>query len=549
MTNNIKLLQSLIEKNHLDAVIITSSDEYNSEYTAGYAKRLQFLTGFSGSNGTLLLTKSRKILFTDGRYLLQAKLETQGLEIMDLTKCSVINFISENLKDHVITLNPWLHTESEIIEYNKKNININLFEQNLVDEIWEGQEERPNSQIFSVEEFAGKKSSVKIAELIGIMDADAILLTSSASICWLLNIRASDIPYNPVMLGYLILLRDYSYHLFRKNDGLFEMLDSLAGKKIILDPRKTQSIFTKYLEEKNIQIIRRDDPVDLPKACKNKVEVANARIAHLRDGAALCKFMHFFANNKEVLSEYQVAEKLYEFRSSGQDFVTESFAPIVGFCENSSVIHYHPNARDSKLIEGNGVLLIDSGGQYLQGTTDVTRVIAVGDVLGDDIRKYTLVLKAHIALATIIFPRKTNGAQLDGITRANLWREMMDYPHGTGHGVGSFLNVHEGPQSISKRNLIDIEPGMIISNEPGYYQEGASGFRIENLMVVEEYKDGFLKFSNLTMVPYEERLIDRSMLTPSEIAYIDAYHREVYANLAELVDEDVREFLRKVCLG
>jgi Xaa-Pro aminopeptidase len=507
---------------------------------------LEWLTGFTGSNGIAVILSDKAALFTDGRYLLQAAQEVDNAlyKIFDMSTHSLVEYAGEL----VIGYDPFLHSSSQISNFkNSKPC------PNLIDIIWLNQPARPTTPIFQYpEKFAGQKAEEKIkliAQKLVEQNVDACLITELDSICWLLNVRANDVPYNPIMLAYAIIHREGRVDVFSDREPYLPMaelgqyLDQLQGKKVLVDPRTAPIWF----ENKLKNIIKGDNPCILPKACKNNVEVAMAKEIHAIDGVALSRFLYWLDSNQLEISELDVADKLLELRQQNSAFIYPSFATIAGFAEHGAIIHYHPTTKTNKIISGNGLLLVDSGGQYYGGTTDVTRTIAIGEPTEEQKYYFTLVLKGHLKLAMARVPKNTTGAQLDLLARNALWNQGADYPHGTGHGVGNCLNVHEGPQSIS-RNAHDVKlkPGMIFSNEPGYYKEGEYGIRIESLLVVEE--DGeFNKFHTLTLAPIDPNLIRWELLDYFEKKWLYDYHLAIAKTLPGYYpDEGFSKWLDKV---
>jgi Xaa-Pro aminopeptidase len=401
-------------------------------------------------------------------------------------------------------------------------------------------------------------------------DVDACIIAAPDSICWLLNIRGNDIPTTPFVLSYAIINKSGKVALFVDKDRVSEKvadhlgdnvevasvgtlkkaIKSLKNKKIWIDPASAPYWFFEHL--KKHKLVRLGDPCQLPKACKNKVEIQGSYEAHVIDGAAVTSFLHWLDTTKEKVSEITAADKLLEFRAKNKPFIEPSFATIAGFESNGAIVHYHASEETSKELKGSGLFLLDSGGQYLSGTTDITRTIAIGTPTKEQKHNFTLVLKGHIALANAVFPVGTSGSQLDILARQYLWQEGHDFDHGTGHGVGSYLSVHEGPQRISKMpNNVALQVGMIISNEPGFYKEGKYGIRIENLVTVVErhdLKEGgrkFLGLDTITRAPIDMRMVEESLLTDDERRWLTAYHKKVVEDLTPHLEKDVVGWLKK----
>lgn len=569
MPTNLKKLQQQLKKLKIAAFIVPSNDEFQSEFTPAYAQRLTWLTGFTGSAGTAVVLCNKAAFFTDGRYTLQAKTQvSDDFEKYNIADKKPWQWLKENIKkENVIGVDPWLHTKSNIKHYLEITDKI-LPVLNPIDLIWEDRPlQKPSVAKIHMLKYAGEKPDSKIKKITAILkekEADACILTSPDSICWLLNIRGNDIPNSPILLCYAIIYAKGNIELIIDKDCIDKKVKAHLGSKvkITLPENLKQSI--KYLDNKPILldpatspvwffnnlkksvIIEGDDPCLLLKACKNNVEIAGTIEAHIIDGAAVTKFLCWINENhaKEKITETSIDKKLIEFRSQSELFQQTSFDTIAGFKENGAIVHYRASEKTSKTVSGNGVMLVDSGGQYLNGTTDITRTFAIGEPTKEQMRNFTLVLKGHIALATAIFPEGTTGSQLDILARKHLWDNGLDYDHGTGHGVGSYLNVHEGPHRISKMpNTIALKVGMIVSNEPGYYKSGEYGIRIENLVLVRQYSKGFLCFETITKAPIDKKLIDESIMTDSEKKWLDAYHKQVKKELSPLLDGKTKKWL------
>ena len=534
----LKLLQKKLKEQSLDGFIIPSNDEFMGEYVPDSAKRLEFITGFTGSAGTALIMQNQQIFFTDGRYTLQAKAELHNFEIYNNSEFCLGQWLYENAKGKKIGYDPKLHILQSTRMY--KGINIVTVEQNPIDEIWQDRPLPPHSQVrLHPLKYAGVSSADKrtqIAKQIAARGSDLAVLTAPDSICWLLNIRGNDVPYTPFILAYAIIYKsgEVDYYIdksrvkgkidanIKSPEKLATDLAKLKGKKVLLDPA-SPAWFANQLQ--NSTIIECADLCTLPKACKNAKEIEGMHQAHIRDGKAVTNFLKWLEKNQDI-TEIEVAEKLESFRKKSPLYLEPSFATIAGSAANGAIVHYHATPKTNKKLERNSLLLIDSGGQYLDGTTDITRTVAIGKPTAEMKRNFTLVLKGHIALAKAVFPKGTRGSQLDALARQHLWQNGLDYDHGTGHGVGSYLSVHEGPQHISKRGGDAIlEVGMILSNEPGYYKTGEYGIRIESLLVVKEVSKGFLGFETLTKAPIDKKLIDIKLLNKEEKIWLKEYHQ------------------------
>jgi len=556
-------LRKLFDQYQVSGYIIPSNDEYMSEYTPECFNRLKYITGFTGSNGIAIICKNTALLFTDGRYLEQSKrqLDLNIFQIFDLIELK--NF----LHDGILGYDPKLFTTTKL-----KSLppSISKLSPNLVDLIWFDRSAKPSSLVYiHKQEFAGESHNNKITKCRDILIkhyAEMLIITAPDSICWLLNIRAADILFAPLMLSRAVLTKDKLYlfidpsrisiEILTKRPEIivlpeeqFENILLINNGKILVDENQASSFIMDLLKDKIIEKVT--DPCQLFKACKNEVEIRHAVNSHINDAVALCEFFSYLSSltNIQDFSEYDLGIKLTEFRSQQHDYVSDSFSTICGFQENGAVIHYKAEKDNSKKIVGSGLLLIDSGGQYKGCTTDVTRVITIGAPTDEQKKRYTQVLKGHIALASIKFPNDVvTGANLDVLARQFLWQDNIDYLHGTGHGVGSFLSVHEGPQNISLRSNVILKEGMILSNEPGYYKAGEFGIRIENLMYIKrnESNDNYLEFSTLTLVPYEKALIDYNQLNTNEINYITQYNQKINQLVYPLLSEAAKKWLLNI---
>lgn len=529
----IRKLRGSFNNYNIDCYLIPSNDEFQSEYVPEHLNRLNFITGFSGSNGLAIITKAAALFFTDGRYLLQAAQELSG------------NFEVHNIIDL------FKHIPKGKIGYDPKLYNVNAIARykdydlvpcdNLVDLIWDDKPIQKSSEVFDYPlEYAGQSSSNKrkaIQNHLIEKQIDALIITDSSSICWLLNIRAHDVECNPILLSFLIFHQDGSIELFSNAKDSYsleefpERLKLLKNKQIQIDPNSASIWLKNQLDNP----IFAEDPCLLSKACKNDIEIEKAKEIHVIDGVAVTKLLYWLDTSEEEKDELSISFKLLEFRKESDLFIYPSFTSISAFAEAGAIIHYSPNDKTNKALSGNGLFLLDSGGQYYGGTTDITRVIPIGEATHQQKIDFTLVLKGHIALANAVFLEGTSGAELDVLARQFLWKAGKNYAHGTGHGVGNALCVHEGPQGISKYNKVPLKPGMILSNEPGYYKDGEYGIRIENLMVVKDLNNGYLAFETLTLAPIDKRLILSGMLSDEEKQWLNDYHQRVYQKLSPLL--------------
>jgi Xaa-Pro aminopeptidase len=577
------LLREKLAAGGLAGFIVPRADEHQGEYVPLRGQRLAWLTGFTGSAGAAVVLKDRAAIFVDGRYTLQAgaQVDTKLFEIHHLIEEPPAAWLAEAAaKGDVIGYDPWLHTPQEVERLRagveRAGASLRAVETNPLDQAWGGRPAAPLAPVFAQpDEFAGETAADKRARIGNALAGDgaaAAVLTMPESIAWLLNIRGGDVPHTPLPLSFAILKTDGAVTLFidrRKltpgldrhlgnavtieaPDRLGAALDALAREgQVQVDPATAASWVFDRLGKAGAQIHRAADPCMLPKACKNKVELAGTREAHRRDGAAVTRFLAWLAREapKGGLTEIAASDRLEAFRKEGRYFRDLSFPTISGAGSNGAIVHYRASPETEKRLDPGTLYLLDSGAQYLDGTTDITRTIAIGAPSGEMRENFTRVLKGHIALATARFPKGTTGSQLDGFARRALWQAGLDYDHGTGHGVGSYLSVHEGPQRISKApNAQALLPGMIVSNEPGYYKTGAYGIRIENLIVVQPEKIDsaereMLCFETITLAPIDRNLVARELLDRDEAAWLDAYHARVKETIGPLVDGETRAWL------
>jgi Xaa-Pro aminopeptidase len=579
--DKVKALRAQMKKYGVQGFIIPSSDEFQGEYVPAHARRLKWLTDFDGSAGAAVVLEKKAAFFTDGRYTLQAATQLEGkpFTIFNSGSKPFPTWLKEEAKG-VVGYDPWLHTPSQV-RWMKRFADEGDFKlkpvPNLVDACWKDQP-RPGMKpaLVHEERYSGKPSADKRKDLVGLLkekNAAAVLLTAPDSICWLLNIRGQDVPRTPFLLSYAIVYATGRVVLFvptkkitkevRKHLGpavqikLLEekaILSELAqtkGKVVLADPSGAASWFFDALKKVGARIQEGEDPCLLPKAMKNPVELAGMRRAHERDAAAVIKLLAWLEKEtrKGELTELDVVKKLEDFRRESDMLKDLSFDTIAGFGPNGAIVHYRATEKTNRAIKPGSLLLLDSGGQYPDGTTDITRTVAIGKPKPKHREHFTRVLKGHIRLARARFPEGTTGGQLDALARFSLWQAGLDYDHGTGHGVGSYLSVHEGPQRISKGGTAPLKEGMIISNEPGYYEEGSHGIRIESLVAVKESRTGdgkkFLDFETITLVPLDRRLVDKKMMNMIEIRWLNLYHKRVYETLAARLPRPARLWLRK----
>lgn len=561
-------LKSLLKHNKINGYIVPSNDEYMSEYTPDYAKRLEYITGFTGTNGIALIFEDCNLFFTDGRYLQRSRqeLDIDIFKIFDLQDLGGFNWQSFEVGNNsVVGYDPKLLTSKKLEIFSK--LRLQPLTGNLIDQVWHNQPSKPESNVYLYTvEFAGASYEDKINMCRAVLikdNAQAIIITAADSICWLLNLRANDIQHTPLMLSLAILTKDHVY-LFTNidridqgikdnraavtilpEDQLTQYLLNIEGK-ILVDENFASIFIMDLLANKEIQKI--NDPCQLLKACKNTIEIQHTINSHIKDAVAVCEFLAQVEDTiwLENKTEHDLSIELTRLRAKQDGYIMDSFPAICGFKENSAIIHYCAQKSKAKSLTGNGILLIDSGGQYMGATTDITRTISIGVPTNEQRKRYTQVLKGHIALSSIKFPMNITGSNLDVLARQFLWKDYNDYGHGTGHGVGSFLGVHEGPQNINLRNNIILQPGMVVSNEPGYYLPGKFGIRIENLMYVKktDHPD-YLEFETLSLVPYARDLIDYEMLTFEEVSYIKKYYKNIYAQIYHLLSKNAKGWLVK----
>jgi len=576
-------LRAELDRRKLDGFIVPRADEHQGEYVPKRAERLAWLTSFTGSAGAAIVLKNKAAVFVDGRYTLQVRQQTDtGLfDPRDLVGEGLGTWIENNLpSDAKLGYDPWLHTQASIealkISAEKAGGTLVACETNPIDAVWVDQPPAPVARaVPHAIELAGEAAESKrmrVAEEIKRLGADAAVITMPDSICWLLNMRGGDVPHTPFALSFAILNADGSTDLFmdprksspelarhlgnavrlRRPDEFESGLASLARKTVTADPLTGASAVFDRLRSAGARIRAVPDPCQLPKACKNAVEIEGTRKAHIRDGAALTRFLAWISREgpTERLTEIDAAMKLEEFRRGTGTLIDLSFDSIAGAGENGAVVHYRVTKSTNRPIRRDEMFLIDSGAQYPDGTTDVTRTLIVGAPTEEMRDRFTRVLKGHISLATVRFPEGTTGAAIDAFARRSLWEAGLDYDHGTGHGVGSFLSVHEGPQNISKRPVLQtLKPGMICSNEPGYYKTGAYGIRIENLVVVTPAKDiaggerKMMEFETITLAPIDLNLVEPKLLSDEEREWLNAYHSRVRDVIAPKVDGETSAWL------
>lgn len=582
---HLPLLRARMAEQGLDGFLVPHEDEHQNEYLPEANERLAWISGFTGSAGAAVVLSDRAAIFTDGRYTVQVRAQTDGdlFERVDLA--ALPDWLEGAPAGSVIGYDPRLHSPDALSVLRRAVLKaggeLKAVEANPMDLAWgDDRPAQPSAPVAPHEDrYAGESHADKrtrIGRAVAEAGADVVLLTAPASIAWLFNIRGGDVIRTPLPLAQAILEADGRARLFldpRKvtnelpgwlgdavsiedPDGLPIALDALSGRRVLIDPGVSSAWFFERLQAAGAQVVRGQDPCAVLRAAKNPVEIEGSRRAHIRDGAALSRFLHWVDTvaQETLPDEREVVEALERFREETGALKDLSFDTIAGAGPNGALPHYKPVGSSIRRMERGSLLLVDGGGQYLDGTTDVTRTVAVGEPTADQRRMFTLVLKSHIAMAMVRFPEGTSGRQLDAVARAPMWAAGLDYDHGTGHGVGSYLGVHEGPQRIAKWGTDQpLLEGMILSNEPGYYREGHWGVRIETLQVVtpatavEGGERPMHGFEQLTFAPLDRRLIDVDLLSSAERAYVDAYHAETLAKIRPLLDEDVGAWLKRAC--
>jgi len=584
-------LREQLKSEKLDGFVVPLTDEHMSEYVGSYAQRLQWLTGFKGSAGSAVVLPEEAAIFVDGRYTLQVR---QQVSAEDWSYQSVPETsVADWLKDHAakgarIGYDPWLHTRDWVTKAKEtlasRGAELVPVGENPIDKIWIDRPEASKAKlVVQPDEYAGKSAAEKrtdIAEWLDKHDADAAVLSALDSIAWAFNVRGQDVTHTPVALAYAIVNKDGTADLFVADEKVgpdvrqhlgngvrlhdryaFEnALSEFKGKTVAVDPERAVSAIFDALDRASAKILPLRDPVVLPKALKNPVEIAGQQAAQTRDGAVIARFLHWIDEEapKGDVDELGASNRLEALRRENPELRDLSFDSISGAGPNGAIVHYKSSEKTNRKLETGTLYLIDSGGQYVDGTTDITRTVPIGEPTDEMRDRFTRVLKGHIAVATAVFPKGTRGTQLDSFARRPLWDAGLDYAHGTGHGVGSFLAVHEGPQRIAPVTSSQgggdepLAAGMIISNEPGYYKTGEYGIRIENLvLVVDVHIDGeekeMLGFETLTFAPIDRRLIVKDMLGPQELAWLNSYHAQVLAKIGPNLAGSDRAWLENAC--
>ena len=591
-STRLSALRAELAQRGLDGFLVPRADEHQGEYVPPRAQRLAWLTGFTGSAGMAVVLRDEAAVFVDGRYTIQVREEVD--EALFTPRHLVDEPPDKWLEDRLeagqrLGVDPWLHTERQILRLReaveKAGAELVLVADNPLDAVWVDQPAAPRAPIQPHSlDYAGRDSAEKrseVAELLRNKAADAAVLTLPDSIAWLLNVRGGDVGRTPLPLSFAVLRADGTVDWFvepdklspevrthvgngvavQAPDGLAPALDDLgaAGKRVLADPDSAAAWVFARLRDAGAEVVAGADPCQLPKARKNQAELDGTRAAHRRDGAAVTRFLAWLdreaeprAQSGDGISEIEASDHLHALRRENDLFRDLSFDTISGAGAHGAIVHYRAQEASQGRLQPGDLYLVDSGAQYLDGTTDVTRTVPIGSPSAEMRARFTRVLKGHIMLATARFPKGTTGSHLDTLARYHLWQAGLDYDHGTGHGVGSYLGVHEGPQRISKiPNRVPLEPGMILSNEPGYYKTGAYGIRIENLVTVIESpaqgddEQDMLAFETLTLAPIDLRLVEPTLLSPAEVAWLDAYHARVRAAHAGQLDPETDAWLQQ----
>ncbi|TXM66210.1 aminopeptidase P family protein [Methylobacterium sp. WL120] len=573
-------LRAALREAGIDGFVVPRADEHQSEYVPANAERLAWLTGFTGSAGTAVILADSAALMVDGRYTIQApeQVDPGVVTVVPLAESTAEAWIGRTLRrGAVLGYDPWLHTPDGVARLEraaaKAGASVKALSENPVDAVWAGRPKPPSGRVIAHPlDFAGETASDKIARIRVELEAgqcDALVISDPHNLAWAFNLRGGDVGHTPLALGYAILPREGRPRLFlvshdvteealaalapvadiASRDDFEPALGELAGKRVRLDAATGAAALKERVATVGGTPDFGPDPITAMKAVKNAAEIAGARAAHRRDGASVVRFLAWLDGQSHV-TEVAAVEALEDFRADGGDLRDVSFPTISGSGPNGAIVHYRVTRATDRRAEPGELFLIDSGAQYPDGTTDITRTVAVGAPSAEMRDRYTRVLRGHVAISRAVFPKGTTGAQIDTLARLPLWEAGLDFDHGTGHGVGAFLSVHEGPQRIAKTGTVALEAGMILSNEPGYYRAGGYGIRIENLVLVEprEVPGGerpVLGFETLTLAPYDRRLIVPEMLSPAERAWIDAYHAHVRDVLEPDLDPETRAWLER----
>src|SRR4051812_24526191 len=589
--DRLKALREQLKAEKLDGFVVPLTDEHMSEYVGSYAQRLAWLTGFQGSAGSAVVLPEEAAIFVDGRYTLQVRDQVDGKHwsYQSIPETSAADWLKVHAPDGGrIGYDPWLHTKDWVKKAREalaeKGAELGAVRRNPIDVVWADKPEPSKARLVAHPDiYAGKSSAAKrqeIADWLREQHADAAVLSALDSIAWTFNVRGQDVEHTPVALSFALVNEDGTADLFvasekigddvrqhlgngvrvHERDAFEPYLRSLAGKTVIADPERAVAAIFEALEGAGAKVVQKRDPAVLPKALKNQAEIEGHRAAQARDGAALTRFLHWISIEAPEgnVDELKAVEKLQQFRQACGDLRDTSFDTISGAGPNGAIVHYRASEETNRKLEMNSIYLVDSGGQYPDGTTDVTRTIVVGEPTAEMRDRFTRVLKGHIAVARALFPDGTRGSQLDSLARQYLWRAGLDYAHGTGHGVGAYLAVHEGPQRISPGGSSQsggdepLRAGMFLSNEPGYYKTGEYGIRIENLVLVvpvevEGAEKKMLGFETLTFAPIDRRLVEVALLSPEEREWLNGYHAEVLRIVGPQLEGEVGEWLEAQC--
>ena len=580
MKSRIKLLQKILINQKWDATLVPKTDQFLGEYIAKYSDRLKWISGFSGSSAIAIVLKTKAAIFTDGRYTNQIIKEVNS-KIFEIHHIKNFNFwLYKNLKNKsTLAIDPFLFSNKDIVSLkknlNSKKISFIFTKKNPIDMIWKNKPKKPCSKAFILQKkFSGKKTISKFNEIRKDMKrdlSDYYFTASLDSIAWITNLRGKDLEYSPLNLAYFLLpskgkailyinLNKISKNIFSRLNSIINFVDIKYIKddlkyiskfsKISVDSKKTPYWFTSFFKFQNLKVKFIEDYVYIRKAIKNKIEINGSINANIRDGASITKFLYWIDNyKKNNLSENKASKKLLQLRKKNKYFFSLSFQTISAYGKNAALPHYTSSSKKNNFFKKNNIYLFDSGGQYFDGTTDITRTIIIGRAKKEQKEYFTRVLKGHISLIMTKFKNTTRGSDIDYIARKSLNEINSDYDHGTGHGIGSFLNVHEGPQRISKsikNNDSILKPGMILSIEPGYYKINSYGIRIENLVIIKKEKKDFLSFQTISFAPIDKNLILPNLLTHKEKKWLNEYHQNVFVKLYNYLNNNEKKWLKKI---
>lgn len=583
-------LRNLMSERGIAAYAVMSADFHGSEYVGAYFMTRSYMSGFTGSAGTLLVTADSAYLWTDGRYFLQAasQLEGTGIELMKIGEKDVPTiqeFLADKLPDGSVfgfdgrtVGRSFIDNLEKKLKEKHKTLTYHVNE-DLIDPIWKDRPPMSQKPVWELDvSYTGLSAGEKLSKVREKLDGGVLILTALDEIAWLLNLRGDDVMHTPVFLSYMLVFPDKAILCVDRNklsqniidklsalnveisdyDSIYSLIESLPDDiTVSLDPETANYRITDRVK-KTAKLQKRQSPVIPLKAVKTPEEIENFRTAHIKDGVAVTRFMYWLKHSvgNEEITELSAADKLHSFRAAMDGFLDDSFGSIVGYAEHGAIVHYGATEKTNIPVKPRGLLLVDSGGHYMEGSTDITRTFAVGELSDEEIRAFTLVLKGNLNLGAAVFKEGCGGENLDILARMPLWENGLDYNHGTGHGVGYLLDIHEGPQSIHwktgnwKKDGSDLKPGMITSNEPGLYITGKFGVRHENLVLCKEKEENeygrFLCFETLTMVPFDKEAIDATLLTSRELELLNSYHETVYENLSPYFEGEELQWLRNV---